>query len=89
MKLEQIRVIPYARPGSAELARLMAQRSRTGRGFLLANHGIVVGAADLESAVHQNEEFEETAKLYLHLKLQGAGESISYLTPEQVQELTV
>jgi ribulose-5-phosphate 4-epimerase/fuculose-1-phosphate aldolase len=50
---------------------------------LLANHGPVVSARDLPTAVYAAEELEETAKLLLLLR----GLQPRLLTPDQVAEL--
>ena len=52
---------------------------------LLANHGPVVSAKDLDSAVYASEELEETAKLMMVLRNQYT----RMLTPQQVAELGV
>jgi ribulose-5-phosphate 4-epimerase/fuculose-1-phosphate aldolase len=50
---------------------------------LLANHGPVVSAKDVETAAYASEELEETAKLVLLLR----GEKARQLTREQIDEL--
>ena len=50
---------------------------------LLANHGPVVSAKDVETAAYASEELEETAKLVLLLR----GENPRRLTDEQIDEL--
>ncbi len=62
MKLGNVVRVPYAPPGSQELFRNFEQSLTDARGYLLANHGPVVGAADVEEAFYALEEFEESAK---------------------------
>lgn len=62
MKLGNVVRVPYAPPGSQTLFRLFEQSLTDARGYLLANHGPVVGAADVEEAFYALEELEESAK---------------------------
>lgn len=68
MKLGKIRLIPYAKPGSQELFEVFEQRLGTGYGYLLANHGPIVGGSDLHSAFHGLEELEESARIAWELR---------------------
>lgn len=67
MKVGQLPLVPYHRPGDANLAQVIRQHARRHSSVLLANHGPVVSAGSLESAIHAAEELEETAKLFLLL----------------------
>ena len=62
-----------------------AVRGLAGRrsAVVLANHGPVVAARDLEAAIYAMEELEETARLALLLRGTGA----VGLTPAQVADL--
>ncbi|MCM3658258.1 class II aldolase/adducin family protein [Agromyces mediolanus] len=60
--------VPYAPPGSEELAALVADASRGAHALLLANHGGLVAAADPASAVSVYEELETAAELTLRLQ---------------------
>lgn len=68
MRVGRLPLIPYFAPGDKNLAAAVAEASRSVRGVLLANHGPVVGAADLDAAVYAAEELEETAKLHMILR---------------------
>ena len=83
MKLGRTALLPYYRPGDPAVAD--AIRGLAGRytSVLLANHGPVVAAKDLEAAVHAVEELEETAKLRLLLH----GMNPRLLTRAQVRDL--
>ncbi|MDC0609429.1 aldolase [Vibrio sp.] len=80
MRIGQLPVLPYMRPGDPQIALELGNRAKDFRAFLLANHGPVVMGQDLEDAVDNAEELEETARLYFILKDQ----KVNYLTEEQV-----
>jgi ribulose-5-phosphate 4-epimerase/fuculose-1-phosphate aldolase len=63
MRLGRVPMIPYTRPGSPEIAPLIAAQAPNHPGILLANHGPVVAGATLDAAVFAIEELEEAAKL--------------------------
>lgn len=83
MKIGQLPLVPYYRPGDPELG--VAIRGLAGKhsAVLLANHGPVVSGKTLESAVYAIEELEETAKLFLLLQ----GHNPRVLTEDQIAEL--
>jgi ribulose-5-phosphate 4-epimerase/fuculose-1-phosphate aldolase len=83
MKLGRTALLPYYRPGDP--AVVDAMRGLAGRytSVLLANHGPVVAAKELEAAVYAMEELEETAKLRLLLH----GMNPRLLTRGQVRDL--
>ncbi|WP_432257027.1 aldolase [Limimaricola sp. AA108-03] len=68
MRLGKVQLLPYFRPGDPAMGD--AVRGLAGRrsAVVLANHGPVVAAKDLEAAVYAMEELEETAKLALLLR---------------------
>lgn len=65
MRVGPLPLLPYHPPGDPGLAAALAGLPAGVRCALLANHGSVAAATDLESAVDAVEEIEETAKLYL------------------------
>ena len=69
MRVGRVPLLPYARPGSAEVKSFVLAKARDHAAVLLANHGPVVSARSFGDAVFAAEELEETAKL--HLLLQG------------------
>ena len=83
MRVGQLQVIPYYRPGSPRIAEELSQRALTGKAFLLANHGVVVTGSDLLDAADNTEELEETAKLLFILQ----GQPIRYLSEEEIDDL--
>jgi ribulose-5-phosphate 4-epimerase/fuculose-1-phosphate aldolase len=67
MRLGRLPVVPYARPGSAELAAGVAEPAGAHAVLLLANHGSVVAADELDRAVDLAEELEAAARLHFTL----------------------
>ncbi len=68
MKLGTVGLIPYAKPGSEELFQAFRERIQKSDGYLLKNHGPVVGGKDLMDAFYILEELEESAKVAWTLK---------------------
>lgn len=83
MRVGQLPVIPYYKPGDTNIARELRERALQAKAFLLANHGVVVTGNSLVDAVDNMEELEETAKLYFILQ----GKSIRYLSESEVKDL--
>lgn len=63
MRLGKVPVLPYARPGSADIVPAVLAKAGEHSALLLANHGPVVAGASLELAVYAAEELEEAARL--------------------------
>lgn len=68
MKVGTIGTIPQAPPGSEDLFGLLKDRVHRSEGYLLANHGGVIGGEDLEAAFFGIEELEETARIHYYIK---------------------
>ncbi|MEC5343404.1 aldolase [Brenneria populi] len=83
MRVGQVPVVPYYRPGDARLGEDLAKLAARYRAFLLANHGPVVTGKNLRAAADNMEELEETAKLIFIL----GDRRIRYLTAEEIAEL--
>ena len=83
MRVGDVPVVPYYKPGDIRLAQELARRAARYRAFLLANHGPVVTGASLRQAADNLEELEETARLMFTL----GDRSIRYLTDGEVAEL--
>ena len=83
MRVGRLPLVPYFAPGDPLLASAVESAVVKNRGVLLANHGPVIGGADLDSAVYAAEELEETAKLHMILR----GLPTRYLTEAQQSEL--
>ncbi|GAB3806665.1 class II aldolase/adducin family protein [Virgibacillus kimchii] len=72
MKVGSIGLVPYARPGSAELFDYFEERVNFSDGYILQNHGPVVGDVDLMSAFYGLEELEESARMAWELRNENA-----------------
>jgi L-fuculose-phosphate aldolase len=72
-----IRVSGYARYGTAELSRHVVAAMEGRNGCLMANHGMVVGAADLTRAVWLANELEALAHQHYHAMAIGGGHVLS------------
>ena len=67
MKIGRLPLVSYHRPGDKALGNVIRALGGSNSAVLLANHGPVVSATDLESAIYASEELEETAKIFLLL----------------------
>ncbi len=83
MRVGRTALIPYYRPGDPAVADAIRGLAGKYTSVLLANHGPVVTAKELEAAIYATEELEETAKLRLLLH----GMNPRLLTRAQVQDL--
>ncbi|HEX2726489.1 MAG TPA: 3-oxo-tetronate 4-phosphate decarboxylase [Beijerinckiaceae bacterium] len=83
MRVGRVKLLPYARPGDPKLGDMIRALGGSHAAVLLANHGPVVAAGDLTSAVYASEELEETAKLVVILR----GQRTRQLTQEQIADL--
>ena len=63
MRLGKVKLLPFFRPGDAAMGDAIRGLAGKRSAVLLANHGPVVAAKDLEAAVYAMEELEETARL--------------------------
>lgn len=68
MKVGNIALVPYAKPGSQELFALFGQQVHKGEGYLLANHGPVVPGKDILDAFYGIEELEESCHIAWELE---------------------
>lgn len=68
MRIGTIGLIPYAHPGSKALFNYFSERINDSDGYILQNHGPVVGDKDLISAFYGLEELEESAEIAWELK---------------------
>jgi 3-dehydro-4-phosphotetronate decarboxylase len=83
MRVGRVALVPYSRPGDTSAAGGIRQLAAAHRAVLLANHGPVVAARDLETAVSAAEELEETARLFFLLE----GRPHRHLTAEQIDDV--
>jgi ribulose-5-phosphate 4-epimerase/fuculose-1-phosphate aldolase len=83
MRVGKVPVVPYTRPGSADVAPLISAKAPDHPAILLGNHGPVVAGASLESAVFVMEELEETARLVLLTR----GMAVRHLATQEIADL--
>ena len=82
MRVGKVPLVPYTRPGSAEVAPLI-RLSAPSAAVLLSNHGPVVSGTTLDSAVYNVEELEDAARLAIMMR----GQKVRYLTATDVADL--
>lgn len=83
MKVGQVPLIPYRAPGDPAQAVLLAEHPLRFRGALLANHGSIVAAEDVDGALAAAVEVEAACRVVLELR----GARPRLLTDEQIAEL--
>ena len=83
MRLGKVKLLPYYRPGDPAMGDAVRGLAGKRSAVMLAAHGPVVAAKDVEAAVYAIEELEETAKLSMLVK----GYDVNLLTPEQISDV--
>lgn len=68
LMLGNVGLIPYAPPGSEELFQLFRKNLCRNDGYLLKNHGPIVGGRDLMTTFYCMEELEESAHIAWELE---------------------
>lgn len=68
MRIGTLPLLPYFQPGDPALASAVQEKARDSHALLLAHHGLIAGGKDLDDAVDNAEELEETARLYLSVR---------------------
>ncbi|BDI21466.1 class II aldolase/adducin family protein [Herbiconiux sp. L3-i23] len=85
MRLRSVPLLPYAPPGSDDLAAGVARAAADTAAMLLGNHGTVVAGADIASAIDLSEELEAAAQIQLLV----AGRRVRPLPPGEADRLHV
>lgn len=70
MKVGNIALVPYAKPGSQELFGFFREKVDTADAYLLANHGGVVPGKSVMDAFYGIEELEESCHIAWELERQ-------------------
>ncbi|QKJ85539.1 3-dehydro-4-phosphotetronate decarboxylase [Paramixta manurensis] len=83
MRVGDIPVVPYFRPGDAQIGEHLGELAPHYRAFLLANHGPVVTGNTLRDATDNLEEMEAAARLFFTLETWP----VRYLTAEEIATL--
>ena len=81
MKLGRVKLLPFFMPGDPAMGEAVRGLAGKRSAVMLANHGPVVSAKDVEAAVYAVEELEDTARLAMLTR--GLGPRM--LTDEQVE----
>ena len=76
MKVGSIALVPYAPPGSDELFAAFKAALPKGDGYLLKNHGGIIGGKSVMDAFYGIEELEESARVACAAEPQGPYERI-------------
>lgn len=71
MKVGSIALVPYAPPGSDELFAAFKAALPKGDGYLLKNHGGIIGGKSVMDAFYGIEELEESARVACAAEPQG------------------
>jgi L-fuculose-phosphate aldolase len=71
VSLGAIPLVPYALPGTAELADSLKRYVKTADAFLLANHGALTVGRSIEEAYYRMEMVEQVAKSVLAARILG------------------
>jgi ribulose-5-phosphate 4-epimerase/fuculose-1-phosphate aldolase len=72
MKLGTVGLVPYGKPGSQELFQAFSKCIDKSDGFLLKNHGPIVGGKNLMSTFYILEELEESARIAWNFRNENA-----------------
>jgi len=83
MKLGQVKLLPFFMPGDPAMGEAVRGLAGKRSAVMLANHGPVVAAKDVEAACNAVEELEDTARLAMMTR--GLGPRM--LTAEQINGL--
>lgn len=83
MKLGKVKLLPFFRPGDPAMGDAVRGLAGKRSAVMLANHGPVVAAKDVEAACNAIEELEDTARLAMLMH----GYDAKMLSPEQVTDL--
>lgn len=83
MKLGRVKLLPFFMPGDPAMADAVRGLAGKRSAVMLANHGPVVAAKDIEAACNAVEELEDTARLAMMTR----GLNPRGLTPHEVSAL--
>ncbi|WP_319533653.1 aldolase [uncultured Cohaesibacter sp.] len=83
MKLGKVKLLPFFMPGDAAIGDAVKGLAGKRSAVMLANHGPVVAAKDVEAACNAIEELEDTARLAILTR----GHNPKGLSAAQVQNL--
>ena len=70
----EVPMVPYATPGTDDLANALSNAFRTSNAFLLEKHGAIAVGRDMAEAFHRMETLEFMAQLQFNLLALGGAE---------------
>jgi ribulose-5-phosphate 4-epimerase/fuculose-1-phosphate aldolase len=83
MRVAPLGIVPYFRPGSAELAAAVEEAAPRHNCLLLRNHGLIAAGSSWSEAVDRAEELEQTARLYFLTR----GQRLRLLSEAELAEI--
>jgi len=83
MVLDEVQTVPYATPGSEELAHNLIEAMQKGNGFLLENHGAIAVGKDVAEAYYRMETMEFLAEM----QVKGASTGLAPLPEEEANRI--
>jgi L-fuculose-phosphate aldolase len=86
--LGKIPLVPYALPGTTELADSLKRYVKTADAFLLANHGVLTVGRSIEEAYYRMEMVEQVAKSVLAARIMGEPVELSVAEIAALRELS-
>jgi L-fuculose-phosphate aldolase len=72
----EVPMVPYATPGTDDLAKALSDAMRTSNSFLLEKHGAIAVGRNMDEAFHRMETLEFMAQLQFNLQSLGGAEPL-------------
>jgi L-fuculose-phosphate aldolase len=72
----EVPMVPYATPGTDDLARVLSEALRTSDAFLLEKHGAIAVGRNMTEAFHRMETLEFIAQLQFNLRALGGADAL-------------
>ena len=72
----EVPMVPYATPGTDDLAKALSDALRTSDSFLLEKHGAIAVGRNMAEAFHRMETLEFMAQLQFNLRILGGAEPL-------------
>lgn len=72
----EVPMVPYATPGTDDLARVLSEALHTSNAFLLEKHGAIAVGRSMDEAFHRMETLEFMAQLQFNLKALGGADRL-------------
>jgi L-fuculose-phosphate aldolase len=72
----EVPMVPYATPGTDDLAKVLSEAPSTATAFLLEKHGAIAVGRDMPEAFHRMETLEFMAQLQFNLWVLGGAEPL-------------